>query len=79
MQQTITLEEARGRLEELIAGLQPGEEVVITHQGRPVARLVAEPPLCRNPRQPGSAVGKLSVIKEDDEHLKDFAEYMLRE
>ncbi len=30
----------------------------------------------RMPRRPGSAVGRLLVIAEDDEHLKDFQEYM---
>jgi hypothetical protein len=30
----------------------------------------------RQPRQPGSAKGKLRIIAEDDEHLRDFQEYM---
>lgn len=27
-------------------------------------------------RRPGSAKGKLTILSEDDEHLKDFEEYM---
>lgn len=30
----------------------------------------------RQPRQPGSAKGKLIIHCEDDEHLKDFKEYL---
>ena len=32
--------------------------------------------MVRKPRQPGSAKGKLIILKDDDEHLKDFEEYM---
>ena len=33
-------------------------------------------PAKRRARMPGSAVGKLKVLVEDDEHLKDFQDYM---
>ena len=33
-------------------------------------------PYKRQARTPGSAVGKLKVLVEDDEHLKDFEDYM---
>jgi len=33
-------------------------------------------PAKRRPRTPGSAAGKLTVLVEDDEHLKDFQDYM---
>ncbi|MTW21820.1 DUF2281 domain-containing protein [Allochromatium palmeri] len=33
-------------------------------------------PAKRRTRTPGSAVGKLKVLVEDDEHLKDFRAYM---
>jgi hypothetical protein len=33
-------------------------------------------PAKRRARTPGSAVGKLRVLVEDDEHLKDFQDYM---
>ncbi len=74
--QTITLEEAQVRLGSLIATLKAGEEVVITQHDRPVARLIAESTPTGKPRQPGSAVGQLVILQEDDEHLKDFQEYM---
>jgi antitoxin (DNA-binding transcriptional repressor) of toxin-antitoxin stability system len=71
---TITLEEAQSRLAEVIDNLPAGEPVVITRDGRPVARLVRELP--RGVPVPGRCKGMLVVHAEDDEHLKDFAEYM---
>jgi prevent-host-death family protein len=76
MAETITLQEAQARLAELVSELDPGEEVIITKDERPVAKLVGQPQQTRQPRQPGSAKGKLFVHAEDDEHLSDFAEYM---
>jgi len=74
--QTITLEDARSRLDVLIDKLKPGEEVIITRDSQPVARLVAEAAPARKPREPGSAIGQLVIVREDDEHLADFREYM---
>ncbi len=69
--------EARGQLLEIIRGLRPGEEVVVTESGTPVAHVKkAEAPTKRPPRSPGLAKGMLEIVSDDDEHLKDFAEYM---
>jgi prevent-host-death family protein len=73
---TVTLEEAQAHLPELIDHLQPGEPLVITRNEKPVARLLAEEPPKRKPRKAGSAKGTLTIIQDDDEHLKDFEEYM---
>jgi antitoxin (DNA-binding transcriptional repressor) of toxin-antitoxin stability system len=73
--QTITLEEAQSRLAEIIAKLAPGEEVVLTRGDKPVARLVAGPFEIPQP-VPGRGKGMLTVMSEDDDHLKDFAKYM---
>ena len=72
----VTVEEVQSQLRDLIAGLKPGEELLITDQNRTVARLVAERAHSRQPRQPGSAVGKLVIVSEDDDHLADFNEYL---
>jgi prevent-host-death family protein len=72
----VTIEEAQAKLPELIAKLAPGEEVIITRNQEPVAKLVGQKRRLRKPRQPGSAKGKLIILAEDEEHLKDFAEYM---
>ena len=78
MSATITIEEAQAKLKELIHQLAPGEEVIITENQQPVAKLVNEPPKpipgLRPP--PGLGKGCITVISDDDEHLKDFAEYM---
>lgn len=72
----ITLTEAQLHLPELIAGLQPGEEIQIFSEERLVARLIAELPSIRKPRQPGSAVGTLTILADDQQHLEDFGDYM---
>lgn len=76
MSLTISLEEAQTTLADLIGKLAPGEEVLITQDDQPVATLIRQAPVTRKPRQSGSAKGTLMIHVEDDEHLKDFAEYM---
>ena len=73
---TITIEEAQKKLSELIDQLAPGEEVIITRDKQPVAKLVGQQQPVREPRRPGSAKGKLVILVEDDEHLEDFKDYM---
>ncbi len=73
--QTIPLEQAEGRLAEIIEKLSPGEQVVLTRNDRPVARLVGEAGEKPHP-VPGRGKGMLTILSEDDEHLKDFTEYM---
>jgi antitoxin (DNA-binding transcriptional repressor) of toxin-antitoxin stability system len=76
MPATITVEEAQAKLREIITRLGPGEEVIITENQQPVAKLVSQHSAGRRPRKAGSAKGKLIILQEDDEHLKDFEEYM---
>ncbi len=74
---TISVEEAQAHLKELIGKLAPGEELVITEGQRPVAKIVGRGVPPRKPRRPGSRPReKLIILKEDDEHLTDFEEYM---
>lgn len=72
---TVPIEEAGAKLSDLIHGLLPGEELVITENDRPIARLVG---FASRPerRVPGSARGKLVIHAEDDEHLDGFKDYM---
>ena len=72
----VTIEEAQAKLPKIIDKLAPGEELIITRNDQPVAKLVGQQPSTRKPRQPGSARGKLITLAEDDEHLEDFKEYM---
>jgi prevent-host-death family protein len=68
MSATITVEEAQAKLKELIHQLAPGEEVVITENQQPVAKLVSEQPKVI----PGLGKGFITILSDDDEHLKDF-------
>ena len=73
--QTITVEEAQHHLGEIIDRLSPGEEVVLTRGDKPVARIVAAP--AEKPRpEPGRGKGMLIILSKDDDHLREFAEYM---
>lgn len=41
---TLSLEEAQARLAELVDTMQPGEEIIITRNHNPVARLIGAAP-----------------------------------
>jgi antitoxin (DNA-binding transcriptional repressor) of toxin-antitoxin stability system len=73
---TVTLIQAQADLVGLIRRLSPGEEVVITENERTVARLKAEPTSPPQRPGPGLLKGMITIVEDDDEHLKDFAEYM---
>ena len=75
---TVSIQEAQATLSELIRRLAPDEEVVITENDQPVARLVpakAEPQ--RQPRRLGTLRGTVLYMAPDfDAPLEDFKEYM---
>jgi antitoxin (DNA-binding transcriptional repressor) of toxin-antitoxin stability system len=74
---TVSIEEAQARLPELIDHLNPGEELVILRDQRPVAKLVGEAASSRRPREPGSAKDQILYLAEDfDAPLEDFKDYM---
>jgi prevent-host-death family protein len=75
---TISLSEAQARLAEIVHGLSTGEEVIITENDQPVARLAgAAQELPRKPRKPGTLKGTVLYMAPDfDEPLEDFKEYM---
>ncbi len=76
MPATITVDEAQAHLKELIGNLAPGEELVITQDQRPVAKIVGQGVPSSQAPPTRQRKGKLIILKEDDEHLKDFEEYM---
>ena len=59
----------------VIEKLSPGEEIVLTRDDKPVAKLIGTPGETPRPLL-GRGKGMLTIISEDDDHLKDFAEYM---
>jgi len=77
MPATVTVDEAQARLRELIKNLGPGQEVVITDEQQPVAKLVATTGPQRKPRRPGTLKGTVLYMAPDfDAPLEDFKEYM---
>jgi prevent-host-death family protein len=75
---TVTIEEAQNKLGELIHRLNQGEEVVITENDQPVARLVpaAPPTEPRKVPQLGTLRGTGLSMEHFDDPLEDFKEYM---
>jgi prevent-host-death family protein len=73
--QQIDLDEAKRHLPDLIEAASKGEEIVITKDNHPVAKLV--PISWAKPRpQFGSAAGLITIADDFDESLEDFSEYM---
>lgn len=75
---TVTIEEAQANLSKIIRGMQAGEEVVITEDGHPVARVIAaglrDNPV---PRKSGTLRGTVLYMAPDfDAPLEDFKDYM---
>lgn len=75
---TVTIQEAQAKLPDLIHNLSPGDEVVITENNQPVAKLVSEMPKSKPGLRPPPGLGKglITIVSDDEEHLKDFEEYM---
>jgi antitoxin (DNA-binding transcriptional repressor) of toxin-antitoxin stability system len=75
MSHTVSIEQAAARLGELVGTLKPGDEIVLTEHDQPIARILPSERK-RLRRKSGSCKGMLIIHQEDDEHLKDFGEYM---
>jgi hypothetical protein len=76
MTRTLPLDAAPGGLRELVEGMVPGEQLVLTSQGQPMA-VVTRPAQTTWPCQPGSAKDTQHWMAPDfDAPLDDFNEYM---
>lgn len=75
---TVSIQEAQAKLSELIHRLTPEQEVVITENDQPVARLVSpQGRTQRPPRHPGTLRGTVKYMAPDfDAPLEEFKEYM---
>ena len=76
MPASITVEEAQASRMKLIDQLAPREELIITDNQQPVARLVGEQPA--RPPRPAPGLGKGSILHmapDFDELLEEFKEY----
>jgi prevent-host-death family protein len=75
----VTLQEAEGQLTRLIQIVRQGDEVIITSNSIPVAKLVSIPKeetLSKPRARFGSGKGIFRMSSDFDEPLEDFKEYM---
>lgn len=70
---TLTISEAQSQLSDIIHRLAPGEEVVITENNRPVAKIVAAAAVPKLGTQKGSV---LFMAPDFNAPLEDFKESM---
>jgi antitoxin (DNA-binding transcriptional repressor) of toxin-antitoxin stability system len=74
---SVTLEEAQAHLPQLIDQLQPGEEIVILRDQKPVARLTGTQDSTKPLPKLGTMQGTVLYMAPDfDAPLEDFKEYM---
>jgi prevent-host-death family protein len=75
----VSLEEAGSQLARLIREASRGEEVILTDEDQPIARLISIAPT-ETERQPGSANDLILFMADDfDAPLPDFEEYSPRD
>ena len=73
---TMTIDDAKAHLPQIVAGLHPGEQVVLLQDGEPVATLTRNS-LKQWPCKAGSAKDTTHWMAPDfDAPLDDFREYM---
>jgi antitoxin (DNA-binding transcriptional repressor) of toxin-antitoxin stability system len=76
MQTTLAVEEIQVTLQELLDSLSPGDEVILTRNHQPVAKLVSEPAKSARPA-PGLGKGSIIFMAPDfDAPLDEFKDYM---
>ncbi len=76
MARTLPISAAQSSLLQLVESMVPGEELVLTSNGEPVA-VVTRPSRTSWPSQPGTAKDRPFWMAPDfDAPLDDFAEYM---
>ena len=71
MTQTVSVDEAQNKLQDLVAQALAGDEVIITERGTPVARLVPVVAHSKKQRVAGLNRGAISTSEDFDEPLPD--------
>jgi len=75
--QKVSVSQASKDLLQLIEAAIKGEEIVITKDEEPIAKLVPVPPIKKNwPAKAGSAKGMVTIADDFDEPLADFEDYL---
>ncbi len=68
---TVTIEEAQGRLSELVHSTSAGDEVIVAENGEPVAKIVPLPRKLTQRRKWGGYEGKIRMHDDFDEPFPD--------
>jgi len=79
MQTTIAVEDIKVTLPELLDTLTPGDEVILTRNQQPVAKLVSDVPKPAPKQRPGPGLckGMITYMAPDfDAALEEMKEYM---
>ena len=77
MSMSITVDEAQSKLKDLIHQLSPGDEIIITENSQPIAKLVGEATKPRKPRIPGTLRGTVTYMAPDfNAPLDEFKDYV---
>lgn len=75
--QKVSVSEASKDLLKLIEAAIKGEEIVITKDEEPIAKLVPVPPIKKTwPAKAGSAKGMVTIAEDFDEPIADFEDYL---
>lgn len=75
--QQINIFKASKNLPDLIEAVISGEEIIITKDDQPVAKLVPVSPVKKRwPAKAGTAKGLVTISDDFDEPLEDFKDYM---
>lgn len=84
----IEIDVAQGALENALAAVERGDEVVLTRDGHPMARMLPAPPHATwqvagladtgtfPDRAPGTARGLVTIHDDFDDPLQDFRTYV---
>ena len=81
MSHTIPIEQTSAELRGLVRALKPGDEIVLTDDNKPVARIVSDaalpPSAPPRKRVAGAWKGKLEILDDSDDVILDhFKEYL---
>jgi prevent-host-death family protein len=66
------IHEAKTHFSKLLEQVSNGEEVIIAHAGKPVARLLPFTANDTSPRKPGIDKGKVIIMPDFDDPLPEF-------
>jgi antitoxin (DNA-binding transcriptional repressor) of toxin-antitoxin stability system len=75
MSNTVSIEQASSQLARLVRGLGPDDEIILTDNDKPIARIVSDS--APRKRIAGTCKGMIEIIDDGDDVILDhFKEYL---